>query len=67
MTPLAILGLGPLEIAVLFLVILIIFGAGKIPQIGSSLGKGLKNFRDAVKGGENDSETEQNSPDNNKK
>lgn len=58
MTPLAILGLGPLEIAVLFLVILIIFGAGKIPQIGSSLGKGLKNFRDAVKGSEDDSESE---------
>jgi sec-independent protein translocase protein TatA len=32
------------------LVILIVFGAGRLPQIGGSLGKGLKNFRKGLKG-----------------
>lgn len=50
MTPLAVLGLGPGEIVLLVLVILIVFGASKIPQIGSSLGKGLRNFRKSIKG-----------------
>jgi len=50
MYPLAIFGLGPPELLLLFLIILIVFGAGKIPQIGSGLGKGIRNFRKAVKG-----------------
>lgn len=52
MYPLAIFGLGPPELILLFVIILIIFGAGKIPQIGSGLGKGIRNFRKAVKGEE---------------
>ena len=59
MYPLAVLGLGPGELILLILVILIIFGAGKIPQIGSSLGKGLKNFRQAMKGEEEPKEEEE--------
>ncbi len=54
MYPLAIFGLGPPELLLLFLIILIVFGAGKIPQIGSGLGKGIRNFRKAVKGEEED-------------
>lgn len=56
MTPLAILGLGPLEWVVLFVVILVIFGVGKIPQIGTGLGKGIRNFRKSVKGEDDDEE-----------
>lgn len=52
MYPLAIFGLGPPELLLLFLIILVVFGAGKIPQIGSGLGKGIRNFRKAVKGEE---------------
>ena len=54
MYPLAIFGLGPPELILLFLIILIIFGAGKIPQIGASLGKGIRNFRKGVKGQEDE-------------
>ena len=54
MNPLAIFGLGPPELLLLFLIILVVFGAGKIPQIGSGLGKGIRNFRKAVKGEEGD-------------
>ena len=50
--PPGILGLGVPEWILLFVVVLVIFGAGKIPQIGSGLGKGLRNFRKAVKGEE---------------
>jgi len=50
--PLAVLNLGAGEWVLVFVVILVIFGSGKIPQIGSSLGKGIKNFRSAVKGEE---------------
>ncbi|MFO1462698.1 MAG: twin-arginine translocase TatA/TatE family subunit [bacterium] len=56
MYPLAIFGLGPPEMLLLFLIILVVFGAGKIPQIGSGLGKGIRNFRKAVKGDEEESQ-----------
>jgi sec-independent protein translocase protein TatA len=36
------------DMAVILVVILIIFGAGKLPEIGSALGKGLKDFKKAV-------------------
>jgi sec-independent protein translocase protein TatA len=36
------------DIAVVLLVVLIIFGAGKLPEIGAALGKGIKDFQKAV-------------------
>jgi len=36
------------DVAVILVVILVIFGAGKLPEIGSALGKGLKDFKKAV-------------------
>ncbi len=41
------LGLGPFEFVIILLVVLIIFGAGKLPQLGDALGKGIKNFKKA--------------------
>jgi sec-independent protein translocase protein TatA len=38
-------GIGPWEIVVIILVLAIVFGAGRIPEIGSNLGKGIKNFK----------------------
>lgn len=43
------LGLGMPELLVLLVIIVIIFGAGKLPEIGSGIGKGIKNFKDATK------------------
>lgn len=57
MVPLAVLGLGPGELILLLVVLLVIFGAGKIPQLGGSLGKGLRNFRKGIKGEDEESET----------
>jgi len=45
-------GIGMGELVVILLIVLIIFGAGKLPQIGDSLGKGIRNFKNAVKGDE---------------
>ena len=36
------------DMAVVLVVVLIVFGAGKLPEIGSALGKGLKDFKKAV-------------------
>ncbi|MDI6704241.1 MAG: twin-arginine translocase TatA/TatE family subunit [bacterium] len=50
-------GIGIPELLIILLIILIIFGAGRLPQIGRSLGKGLKEFQEAVKG--NDESTKE--------
>ena len=38
-------GLGMQELLIILVIVLIIFGAGKLPEIGSALGKGIKNFK----------------------
>jgi len=38
-------GLGTQELLIILVLVMIIFGAGKLPQVGSSLGKGLRNFK----------------------
>jgi sec-independent protein translocase protein TatA len=40
-------GIGIPELLIILVIILIIFGAGKLPEIGSALGKGIKNFKKA--------------------
>lgn len=45
-------GLGPGELILILVIVLIIFGAGKLPQIGDALGKGIRNFRNASSGTE---------------
>ncbi|MGC8767909.1 twin-arginine translocase TatA/TatE family subunit [Calditerrivibrio sp.] len=42
-------GLGTQEIILILLVALVIFGAGKLPQIGESMGKAIRNFKSAAK------------------
>lgn len=38
-------GLGMPELIVILVIVLIIFGAGKLPDIGGAIGKGIKNFK----------------------
>jgi len=38
-------GLGMQELLIILVLVLIIFGAGKLPQVGGALGKGVKNFK----------------------
>ncbi|OPY89152.1 MAG: Sec-independent protein translocase protein TatA [Syntrophus sp. PtaU1.Bin208] len=41
-------GIGMPELLVILVIILIIFGAGKLPEIGGAIGKGIKNFKKAT-------------------
>ena len=42
-------GVGPTELIIILFIVLVIFGAGKLPEIGGALGKGIKNFKKATK------------------
>lgn len=42
-------GLGMGEIIVIFLVVLLLFGAKRLPEIGSALGKGIREFKSSVR------------------
>lgn len=41
-------GFGTQELLIILVLVMVVFGAGKLPQIGSSLGKGLRNFKQGV-------------------
>lgn len=41
------------ELLVIFLIVLVLFGAAKLPQLGRGLGEGIKNFRKSIKGDDN--------------
>ncbi len=45
----AMFGLGLPELLVILVIVVIIFGAGKLPQIGEGLGKGIRNFKKSLK------------------
>lgn len=45
-------GLGPWELGIILVIVLVVFGAGKLPGIGNALGQAIKNFKKAVKGEE---------------
>ena len=42
--------IGPLEITLILVVLLLLFGAKRLPEIGRSMGKSLKEFKSATKG-----------------
>ena len=44
--------LGPMELLVILLVALLLFGGKKIPELAKGLGQGIRNFKDSLKGDE---------------
>jgi sec-independent protein translocase protein TatA len=46
------MGVSTWQVIVILLVVLLLFGGKKIPELAQGLGKGIKNFKDAVKEGE---------------
>lgn len=49
--------LGPWEIALILIIVLIVFGVGKLPQVGESLGKGIRAFKKASQGDDDEAKT----------
>ena len=41
-------GLGTQELLIIMVLVMVVFGAGKLPQVGTSLGKGIRNFKQGV-------------------
>jgi len=50
--------LGPFELIIILVIIVIIFGVGKLPQIGGALGQGIHEFRSAAGHEEEEKEAE---------
>jgi sec-independent protein translocase protein TatA len=49
-------GLGMGELVVILVIVVFIFGVNKIPQLGKGLGEGIKNFKSALKTGQEDTD-----------
>lgn len=43
---------GPVELILILVVVLIVFGVGRLPEVGGALGKGIREFRKAASGEE---------------
>lgn len=58
--------LGTTELLVIFGIILVVFGPSRLPELGSSLGKGIREFRQAAKGLKDSIEVEAQDPESDK-
>lgn len=54
------LGMG--ELLVILAIVILIFGVNKIPQLGKGLGEGIRNFKDAMKAGQEEEKKEKEKP-----
>jgi sec-independent protein translocase protein TatA len=48
MTPAFLAGVGPLELLLVLLIVLVVVGGSRLPQLGRQLGGGLRGFKDSV-------------------
>lgn len=51
-------GLGTNELVIILILVLVVFGAGKLPQVGGSMGKALRNFKDGMREAEEEKDEE---------
>lgn len=43
-------GLGVPELLLILVIVVLIFGAGRLPQLGKGIGEGIKNFKEGIRG-----------------
>jgi sec-independent protein translocase protein TatA len=55
-------GLGLPELLIILFIVVIIFGASKLPQLGRGLGEGISNFRDGLSKGKSDKAIDESKP-----
>jgi sec-independent protein translocase protein TatA len=48
--------IGPLEVAIVAIIALVIFGPKRLPELGNSMGRGIREFRSTISGKDKDSE-----------
>ncbi len=46
-----IFGLGPTELILILVVVMLLFGVGKLPEVGAGLGRGIREFKESISGG----------------
>ena len=51
--------IGPLELAILLLIVLIIFGPKRLPGLGRQLGSGMREFKDSITGKDKDEDEDE--------
>ncbi len=51
--------IGPLELAIVLVIALVIFGPKRLPDLGKSLGSGMREFKDSLTGKDDDDEEEE--------
>ncbi len=52
-------GIGPLELIIVLVIVLVIFGPKRLPGLGRSLGTGMREFKDSLSGKDGDAEKDQ--------
>lgn len=57
------MNLGPLELGLILVIVLLIFGAGKLPEVFRSMGEGIREFRDAAGGSDEEDKKNANASD----
>jgi len=50
--------IGPLEVAIVLIIVLIIFGPNRLPELGRSMGRGIREFRGSISGDDDKDDTE---------
>jgi sec-independent protein translocase protein TatA len=54
--------IGPLELGIILLIVIVVFGPKRLPGIGRSLGEGMREFKDSVTGGKSEEEPQKLDP-----